>query len=392
MNLKYLGKLRTGIEHVLGSFAQLVNFPNLERTQRCLFCAYYEEYRLNHTFNECSDKHGCMGQSLIFAILKGCENESWYKNQDFTPTSTTKQTTIDNVKRYLRLFSSDIQGYQCASVCQFYASRIASEQSIAECSNTNACGRNGSFWNLFTIQNQYFQVIPPINNWDFQSQPLLQMDGTVLSDIEINQCSIVVDHFVYLEDGDGNRYVILNMMKYSDGAGSVLFSRYVNNPILWTWEDYEYTGGVLGTEVIIVNNTDPLYQMLIAAGMPADNITYPLKNLSRVIVSSSLTEYFTTDHYYSSWEDFGDYRLPYFISRTTRNKYFVRFGVNSSTWLACYIGQGDNNEYRRHKLTFSVPSGYRVIDITDYYDDMAYFLRKWGVRDSVFYFKEQPTT
>lgn len=390
MNLKYLGKIRSGFESLYGEYAQLVNFPNLESRQRCLFCAYYEDYRVNHTFNECSGKHGCLGQSLIFAILKDCQGESWFKAQDFTPTATTKQTAIDNVKRYLRLFSCDLQGYECASVCQYYASRVASEKSIAECASNNACGRNGSFWFLFTLQNKYFNLIPAINNWDFQAHPLIQMDGTILDDIDITQCTITVDNFVYLDDGAGHRYRILNMLKYSDGAGCALYCPYENDPRLWIWESYTNTGGILGTEVIVVNDTDPLYQMLIAAGMPADNIEYPLKNLTQVEISSSLTEYFTTDVYHTSKYNFGDYQIAYFVSRTTGNKYFVRFGVNSGNWLARYVGQGTESEYRRHKLNFSVPTGYRVIDITDYYDDMASFLRKWGVRDSVFYFKEQP--
>ena len=387
MAIKYLGKLRPIDFQSPTSFVQMVNVPELQEHSRCAFCHYFQEGRTSHEFFECSDKRKCGMESLFFVPMVNISKRKPSILNDFTLTPVTKQITIGNDKRYLQLLSSDVQGYECNQLCQYYPSRIAAEQSVAECANSHACGRNGSFWDLLTPRYPFLATYPNLRSDIIDQNTFVTADGQVIKDVELDSIYVDENHYPKAVLSDGSSWFIVNMYWDSPNCGQVLFARKDSEPRLWVWsKQISYFAGA-SNSLIITDDGQPITQMLIDYGYPDSNLIRPLKDLALVRVSSSGSSWFVNDSSYFEEVATSSYRIIVITSYLSGYKYVISFGDQAQTYLGTKFPGDTPSKWTRVSPNDFAPTDYRVITLNSYTDDMAKWLMRIGVRQSVFFFK-----
>lgn len=387
MAIKYLGKLRPIDFQSPTSFVQMVNVPELGEHQRCAFCHYFVEGRTSHEFFECSDKRKCGMESLLFVPMVNISKRKPSILNDFTLTPVTKQITVGNDKRYLQLLSSDVQGYECNQLCQYYPARIAAEQSIAECANSHACGRNGSFWDLLTPRYPFLETYPNLKSDLIDQNTFVTADGQVIKDVELDSIYVDENHYPKAVLSDGSSWFIVNMYWDSPNCGQVLFARKDSEPRLWVWsKQISYFAGA-SNSLIITDDGQPITQMLIDYGYPDNNLIRPLKDLALVRVSSSGSSWFVNDSSYFEVVSTSSYRIIVITSYLNGYKYVISFGDQAQTYLGTKFPDDPPSKWARVSPNDFAPTDYRVITLNSYDDQMAQWLMTIGVRQSLFFFK-----
>ena len=380
MAIKYLGKLRPIDFQSPTSFVQMVNVPELQEHSRCAFCHYFQEGRTSHEFFECSDKRKCGMESLFFVPMVNISKRKPSILNDFTLTPVTKQITIGNDKRYLQLLSSDVQGYECNQLCQYYPSRIAAEQSVAECANSHACGRNGSFWDLLTPRYPFLATYPNLRSDIIDQNTFVTADGQVIKDVELDSIYVDENHYPKAVLSDGSSWFIVNMYWDSPNCGQVLFARKDSEPRLWVWsKQISYFAGA-SNSLIITDDGQPITQMLIDYGYPDSNLIRPLKDLALVRVSSSGSSWFVNDSSYFEEVATSSYRIIVITSYLSGYKYVISFGDQAQTYLGTKFPGDTPSKWTRVSPNDFAPRDYRVITLNSYTDDMAKWLMRIGVR------------
>lgn len=387
MAIKYLGKLRPIDFQDNTSYVQMVNVPELQEHSRCAFCHYFQEGRTPREFFDCSDKRKCGIESLLFLPMVNISKRDPNIINDFTLTPVTKQITIGNDKRYLQLLSSDVQGYECNQLCQYYPARIAAEQSIAECANSHACGRNGSFWDLLTPKFPYLATYPNLKSDIIDETTMVCLDGTVLRNVELDTIAADASGLVKAKLTNGSSYNIVNMYWDSPMCGQRLFARIANNPKLWVWSFNSAQLLEADKAVIITDDNQPLYRKLIEIGYPEDNLLYPLKDLTRVRVSTSSRPWFVNKE--SSFDVVRSDGYQVIILKDYLNglEYVVRFGTTGTNYLAAKFPDEAPNQWVKANVPNFNFRIYPVVTLTSYDDEMAQWLMTIGVRQSLFFFK-----
>jgi hypothetical protein len=387
MAIKYLGKIRPIAFAYAEAYMQMVNVPELQDCQRCPFCYYHQSGRSDYEYYECMRDHKCGNESLIFLPMVNRRKLGPEILHNFTLTPVTKQLTIDNQKRYLQLFSSDIKGYECNQLCQYYPARIAAEQSIADCANSHACGRNGSFWDLLTPRFPYLANYPEINSDIIDETTFLTFDGRVIKGLTLD--TIVVDTYsrVRAQLSDGSRWEIANMLSYSSMAGSILRHETNLNAKLFTWQFNAATLPDLENTLIITQETEPIALKLVEMGYPSALFELPLKDLALITISTDVKRYFVNDDFSFEEVATSSYRIIVIKSYLDQYKYVISFANQAQTYLGTKFPNDPPSKWTRVSPDDFAPTDYRVITLNSYTDDMAKWLMRIGVRQSVFFFK-----
>ena len=387
MSIKYLGKLRPIDFQDNTSYVQMVNVPELQEHNRCAFCHYFQEGRTSQEFFDCSEKRKCGMESLLFMPMDNISKRKPNITNDFTLTPVTKQITIDNDKRYLQLLSSDVQGYECNQLCQYYPARIAAEQSVAECANSHACGRNGSFWDLLTPRYPYLATYPNLNSDIIDETTFVTLDGQVLRNLELDSIYVAEHHNPKAVLSDGSSWYIVNMYWDSPNCGQVLRARKDSEPKLWQWS-INLVNTIYKSQALIITDDDqPITQMLIDYGYPEINLIHPLKDLRLIQVSSSGSSWFVNEDSYFEEVATNSYRIIVITSYLNGYKYVISFGDQAQTYLGTKFPDDPPSKWARVSPDDFAPTDYRVITLNSYTDEMAQWLMTIGVRQSLFFFK-----
>ena len=387
MAIKYLGKLRPIAFAYAEAYMQMVNVPELQDCQRCPFCYYHQSGRSYNEYVECVRDQKCGNESLIFLPMVNRRKQGPEILNNFTLTPVTKQLTIYNEKRYLQLFSSDIKGYECNQLCQYYPARIAAEQSIADCANSHACGRNGSFWDLLTPKFPYLANYPEINSDIIDETTFLTFDGRVIKGLTL--AAIVIDTYsrVRARLSDDSLWEIANMMSDSSMAGSILRHETNLNAKLFTWQFNAATFPDLENTLIITQETEPIALKLVEMGYPSELFYNPLKDLTLISVSANVRQYFVNDSSYFEEVATSSYRIIVITSYLNGYKYVISFGDQAQTYLGTKFPNDPPSKWTRVSPDHFAPTDYHVITLNSYTDDMAKWLMQIGVRQSIFFFK-----
>lgn len=387
MSIKYLGKLRPIDFQDKTSYVQMVNVPELQEHNRCAFCHYFQEGRTSQEFFDCSEKRKCGMESLFFVPMENISKRKPSITDDFTLTPVTKQITIDNDKRYLQLLSSDVHGYECNQLCQYYPARIAAEQSVAECANSHACGRNGSFWDLLTPKYPYLATYPNLKSDIIDETTFVTLDGQVLQNLELDSIYVDADRYPRAVLSDGTSWYIVNMYWDSPNCGQVLKARRDSEPKLWQWSTNIVNTRFASQSLIITDDDQPITQMLIDYGYPHDNLIRPLKDLALVRVSSSGSSWFVNVDSYFEEVATSSYRIIVITSYLNGYKYVISFGDQAQTYLGTKFPDDPPSKWARVSPDDFAPTDYRVVTLNSYTDEMAQWLMRIGVRQSLFFFK-----
>ena len=387
MAIKYLGKLRPIDFQDETSYVQMVNVPELNEHMRCAFCHYFVEGRSSQEWQECSEKRKCGLESLLFLPMENISQRKPNIINDFTLTPVTKQITVGNDKRYLQLLSSDVQGYECNQLCQYYPSRIAAEQSVAECANSHACGRNGSFWDLLTPKFPFLATYPNLRSDIIDQNTFVTLDGQVIKGVELDSIYVDANHYPRAVLSDGTSFYIVNMYWDSPNCGQVLKARRDSEPKLWQWSTNIVNTRFASQSLIITGDDQPITQMLIDYGYPANNLIRPLKDLALVRVSSSGSSWFVNEDSYFEQVATSSYRIIVITSYLNGYKYVISFGDQAQTYLGTKFPDDPPSKWARVSPNDFAPTDYRVITLTSYDDQMAQWLMTIGVRQSLFFFK-----
>lgn len=326
-------------------------------------------------------------ESLLFVPMVNISKRKPSILNDFTLTPVTKQITVGNDKRYLQLLSSDVQGYECNQLCQYYPSRIAAEQSVAECANSHACGRNGSFWDLLTPRYPFLETYPNLKSDIIDQNTFVTLDGQVIKGVELDSIYVDENHYPKAVLSDNSSWFIVNMYWDSPNCGQVLFARKDSEPRLWVWsKQISYFAGA-SQSLIITDDGQPITQMLIDYGYPDSNLIRPLKDLALVRVSSSGSSWFVNDSSYFEEVATSSYRIIVITSYLNGYKYVISFGDQAQTYLGTKFPNDPPSKWTRVSPDDFTPTDYRVITLNSYTDEMAQWLMTIGVRQSLFFFK-----
>ena len=326
-------------------------------------------------------------ESLLFLPMENISQRKPNIINDFTLTPVTKQITVGNDKRYLQLLSSDVQGYECNQLCQYYPSRIAAEQSVAECANSHACGRNGSFWDLLTPKFPFLATYPNLRSDIIDQNTFVTLDGQVIKGVELDSIYVDANHYPRAVLSDGTSFYIVNMYWDSPNCGQVLKARRDSEPKLWQWSTNIVNTRFASQSLIITGDDQPITQMLIDYGYPANNLIRPLKDLALVRVSSSGSSWFVNEDSYFEQVATSSYRIIVITSYLNGYKYVISFGDQAQTYLGTKFPDDPPSKWARVSPNDFAPTDYRVITLTSYDDQMAQWLMTIGVRQSLFFFK-----
>lgn len=387
MAIKYLGKLRPIDFQSPTSFVQMVNVPELGEHQRCAFCHYFVKGRSNQEWELCSEKRKCGLESLIFLPMDNISERKPNIIKDFTLTPVTKQLTVGNDKRYLQLLSSDVQGYECNQLCQYYPARIAAEQSVAECANSHACGRNGSFWDLLVPKYPYLATYPNLRSDIIDQSTFVTLDGQVIKGVELDSIYVDANHCPRAVLSDDTSWFIVNMHWDSPMCGQMLYARQDSEPRVWEWLSLVVSVEMAKQCLIVTDDTQPIARMMIDYGYPEDNFTRPLKNLALITVATNVKRWFVNNSSYFEEVSTSSYRIIVITSYLNGYKYVISFGDQAQTYLGTKFPDDPPSKWARVSPADFAPTDYRVITLNSYTDEMAQWLMTIGVRQSLFFFK-----
>lgn len=385
MPLKYLGRNRKNDSYMVEPINQLVNVPELQLTQRCQFCAYWEEDRDYSAMRRCIEKNKCGYESLLWAMERNGYDASEIQSDHFTPTSIVRQRKFSEVPRYLQYFTCDLEGYICNRLCQFYPQRIESEQSVAECANSNGCGQNGSFFRLLELFRPDLNNLPTFWGANTPAGYIMQYDGTLVpSSIEGGWGWNPQGLFVLQEDS-GVQHRILLMIHDQPNAGCFLI-KYDNNPLLYL---FRYVAiayqRVKPTDFVLRSVREDLWAILNSHGITANSIYNICPNLKYITWGSTGHAWVTSNDEYFEFVDQDKAYLVVINTIDTAQRIVYRFGSTGNTYLMSPYKELPPSKWRKVTLGAAPSGDYVIINLTSWSGSSSVWLRDIGVRESLFY-------
>lgn len=387
--INYLGRQRTTNFVDLRPIAQLVNVPALQGCQRCPYCWYYEDGRTAAEYNRCSEANKCGLQSLLYALERNIRYSANHIDAKFTPTPLIRQRAVNEDKRYLQFFSADISGYQCNSLCQYYPKRISSDKSIAECSNTNGCGRDGSFFNLLELVRTELPSLPDFANATLTNTQLMTLDGNILDGLAVDSLSLNDNNYVIAHLSDGNDYNVVSMSQIHPTAWLVL-AGYTSDASTWLFRyDVRYFDADYSRCLVILDGQTLLRQELQAIGMASVNWAQRYLYVGNVLLNNNTRVYFVYNTQLVSFVSHDGTYLVCLQPLNSSNRYAIRIGSNSAGTAWYYLSSPTRDytpsSWKRQLHTTDLPDGVNYINITTPTSSMSQFLMDIGVRQSFFY-------
>lgn len=266
MAVTFLPRILKWMDDDINPFFQLCNVPQLRERQRCMYCRWFSWQRNNHTYDDCWYSHGCGLESMLWLQLSDYPYSFDVDEDSFSPTYKTKQILLNGAPRFLHLYNFELKGYNCNTGCYYYPERFKKKQTVKACSNSRRCGRNGSFFLLLSLLDDWF-----FNCADFTTPPRslsswITMKGTA---IDLAALGNPVSHGTNVVfNGPGSqRTRIVNFIPYSKYCGNVLQSGGNVDPATWNFNTWQWTGHTLSYVPVIAFN-DPLATLLKSMGVP----------------------------------------------------------------------------------------------------------------------------
>ena len=383
MSVKYINRKRSIKDDPYAPCAQLVNVPELQGTLRCKYCKYKGYDRTQSDYEACVAAHDCGEESLLWAELNNSKlNDTPPISEHFSPSPVVKSLGIDNMTRYIQLWSCDLQGYECCRLCQFYAARVAADQSISECSNTHACGRNGSWWDLLTLSWTELTQLPDFLTKQADDSHFYTMDGVLHSGTPLAILHSAQD-YTQVRMNDGNTYFIVNLIPNSTAAWYVPYSEYAGPESINFGSPFNFDDFHVEQVIMLTRTTHPIAQALVNVGMPRVNLLNYIGALYQVTASDNKTYYFTKNNWSSRVYNKGTRWLVCIYDVLESETFYVRFGV-TNYYLGVYNRPSKPSEWSRMEFTDGLPSGAVYVTITKRTDPMVEFLLAIGCRKSIF--------
>lgn len=383
MAVKYLGR-KVNVKGVTNSpCAQLVNVPELQRNQRCIYCHYWQSERTTEQVEKCILSHNCGVESLLYAPLINSQYAAPIPDDDhFSPSPLVYQTEIDSQKRYLQLWSCDIQGYQCCKLCHFYPERIEKQQTIAACSNSHNCGQNASWFDLLQIRDTILYSMPAYNEIPPADNQIVFLDGTVrtiyLGDIYYDAGGLALAHL-----SDDSYAYIMNFVDWQPGCGALLATPW-DVPYTWSFKATYNLRRTYDRPIALIRSIrDQIGQMLIAKGLSETALHGSLGYQFSHRIDASTRVYFAERQYTVMFRSVLGKLLPSVFEMTGYEGYHFRFG--STNWyLTSPYMNAPPSKWQRAEINPDEMAEYPIISIPDANSVVAKFLLSIGVRDSLF--------
>ena len=240
--------------------AQLCNIPEVAMRRRCAFC-YWRSYQNNGvTYAQCIKAHKCLSESLFWLALL----EPEYEDDALSPTGIVRQVSISSAPRYAQLFSCDDNEYNCNVVCVYYNDRLVKKQSVAKCSSSHKCGRNGSGFLLLDFDLRWLFTCPVYDYLFQQSHRVYTLGGKAI-ELDDGIDLTYENGLVCIRDGYDS-YPIVNFIPYKAKCGRKLATNGVVTASSWTFKDW-LSPYFPNSYVPILSTTDDLYNYLIDLGV-----------------------------------------------------------------------------------------------------------------------------
>lgn len=381
--INYLGKIIYDKDAAPQPYAQHVNVPELQGTLRCRFCRYFEVQRTEDEYFRCQESHRCGSESLLYAPMVNSNIHVTYIDEEhFTPVAITKQHEIDSMKRYLQLWSCDITGYQCCKLCYFYPQRIEKQQTISACASSHDCGQNASFWDLLELKNTQLYEFPyKLYPYTYTAK-ITFLDGTTTTATPVSLSR------------DSNGRVLVTL---SDNTIARILLVDIQYPSAWcwlrgTWDDptcfqaNSLANFPLPTDyptIILRCDGQLLYEWLLNHYVTTEGLHGSLGFVFRHQYATQHYVYLASRAYWSNMNADGNHYLVSIEDIGGNTSCYFRFR-NTDYYLGATFTAAEPRQWKKIKITGTLPTGTIVITIPSYHDPSAQFLREIGVRDSLF--------
>ena len=266
MSLIPISTRRTDIRLQTRYHVQMVSIPELVMRRRCPFCYYNYYQRGGQSYANCVQKHGCFTESLLWLELMDVMDYEWYEVSSLTPVEKFRCKYISSVPRYAQFCTYDKQDKNCNTQCVYYNDRLLKQQSVAKCSSSHKCGRNGSGFILldFVLNNLY--ALP---RWDYMIDDLsnwFTLAGRHISipdDYQLTNTGTAL--YIHI---DGRGYKIVNFIANANTCGRILQPNNSQDPNDWSFTDW-LNPWRLDDYIPVIKNTDQFYYSLKDRGVPA---------------------------------------------------------------------------------------------------------------------------
>lgn len=385
MSFKYLGKQRQIAELGRRTFAQLINVPALEGTRRCQSCVFYEHDRTNAEYYACIDKHKCGRESLLWSRLTNSMNKSWWKPQFFSPTVQLRQVKIDYSPRYFQYISADVDGYSCNSYCQYYPARINAEQTVSDCAAAHACGKNGSFFDILTLDDLEFDTIPDFDIIEIGTNDFITFDGQIISNPSAISMRITQEEFLQIKFDDDVWHYVLNWLPSSTCAGTVLMApSFLARTYHFEQEWWAVTNDK-SQLLVLTDENCRLATYLQSLGMVSLQFQYPYYNYIEFHLPDNSRVLFTSRFNYFGVEEINGRYILFITDLLSLNKYMIKMTSRTGKLLGAPIDTIDVSVFRWIDNPWANTEPYHSITITDYDDQYSGWLRSCGLRKTLFY-------
>ena len=385
MSFKYIGKQRQVSELGRRTFAQLINVPALEGTRRCQSCVFYEHDRTNAEYLDCVDKHKCGRESLLWSLLTNSMDKSWWKPQYFSPTLQLRQVKIDYAPRYLQYISADISGYECNSYCQYYPARIDAGTTVADCAANHACGKNGSFFDILTLDDMDFDTIPDFDIIEVANTDFITFDGQIISNPSAISMRITQEEFLQIKFDDDVWHYVMNWLPASTCAGTILMTP-SNLARTYHFEQEWWAVTQDKSELLVLSDTNSrLATYLRSLGMVNLQFQYPYYNFIEFHLPDNTRLLFTSRFNYFGLEEINGRYILFITDLLSLNKYMVKMTSRTGKLLGAPIDTTDISVIRWVDNPWANTEPYPSITITDYDDQYSGWLRSCGLRKTLFY-------
>lgn len=380
---KFLGRIHRTSSLQEEPAAQLVNQPALQGCQRCVFCYHFEDGRNYDDYQACVKRNKCGDESLLFDLLANSSRAaSTPKMDDFSPSDLIKQTNVASVKRYLQLWSSDMASYICCSRCYFYPQRVAAGTTVAECSSTNACGQNASWWDLLVPSRSFLADIRIDFNAQLAANQYFTLSGKVVTFVPAATQSYTRGLY-HMVDYNQQSYYICNLIAVHAAAGYVLTCvrdgigyAFFNVPVTYLLDSADNI-------LCITDRSNPVAQKLIEDGLDVSRFGRPCGNTCYVLAEDAMYLFFADNYYLAYLAVADDKCIVGLRPANSNNYYYVAIG-SVGTWLGCARRSSKPSAWKKVQSSSFTPPNNRYILITDAEEDFAWWLRGLGVSVSVF--------
>lgn len=381
--VNYLGKIIYDKDAAPQPYAQLVNVPELQGTLRCRFCRYFEVRRTEDDYYKCQESHRCGSESLLYAPMVNSDvHLTDIDEEHFTPVAITKQHEIDSLKRYLQLWSCDISGYQCCKLCYFYPQRIEKQQTISTCASAHDCGQNASFWDLLELRNTLLYEFPyKLYPYTYTAK-ITFLDGITTAATPVS-LSIINGDFACVTLSDNTTAFILLVDYQYPSAWCFLRAPYAEKE---SWQADRLTAiPAAASRPIAILRLDHqrLHDFLIDQGLTPEGLKGSLGTILRVYVSEGVYCILASRSYTASMNSYSGGFTVSIDDVTSSHTVYFKFG-STDYYLGATFDEAEPKQWKKIKMTGSLPADAIVITITSYNSTPATFLRAIGVRDSLF--------